>query len=702
MKKRSKKNTEAPEQSNLWKKGFKISGILVLAGLILGLLIVFILSSNLASLQNLEQIEPAVATRMYSSNGELIHELFTYNRLYIPYSQIPPHLIKALIATEDKSFYSHWGVNLKGIPRAILVNLKSMSFTQGFSTITMQLARNIYQRDIGFEKSIFRKIKEILTAIELERRYSKEEILEMYLNIAYFGHGAYGIEAASHTFFDKPAQELTMDESALLVALLKAPSRYSPYRYPERALMRRNVVLKNMVQSDYLPEVAFDTLKIKGIDLKTENDSTSIAPYFTEQVRIQLNALQDSLGVNVYEDGLHVYTTLDTRLQWAMDSAVTKHYQRLQDEIRNDSEKEEMREELGDTLFNEKTVLQLGFIVIEPQTGDILAMIGGADFSKYKYNHVTQARRQPGSAFKPFVYTAAIDNGYLPTDKYLDQPIVIPEEDGTRWTPKNYDGSVSGPMPLREALRRSRNLPTIRLIVDIGPRVVADYAKKMGISSRLSPYPSLALGSSDVKPIEIINAYTVFVNQGVLVQPRFITKIEDRFGNIIYQKNIHKKAVLSPVTAYIVNTMLQDVINRGTGGSARWLYHFYKTAAGKTGTTNDYTDAWFIGFTPHLVAGIWTGLDDHSISLGKRQTGAHTALPFWADFMKMAYDTLKYPDEQFQIPTGVVIKKVCKETYKLATSFCPEVYEEYFHENHVLQETCDKHGNNKRGGKILF
>lgn len=684
------------------KKCFIISSVITGIGLLVGVIIIFILSRDLASLKNVEKIEPAVATQIYSSDGKLIHELFTYNRLYIPYSKIPEHVVYALVATEDRAFFTHWGVNLKGIPRAMMVNLQSMSFRQGFSTITMQLARNIYQREIGFEKSIVRKLKEILTAIELERNYSKQEILEMYLNISYFGHGAYGLEAASHTYFGKSANELEVQEGALLIALLKAPNWYSPFRYPDRALRRRNLVLKNMLEMGYLDKAAYDTLVTKGLELKEEQNIPKISPYFTEQVRQILNGLQDSLGVNVYEDGLRVYTTLDTRLQWAMDSSIARHYNRIQEEIRADPKKMELKEELGDSLFLEKTVLQLGFVAIEPNTGHILAMVGGADFSKYKYNHVTQAKRQPGSAFKPFVYTAAIDNGYLPTDKYLDQPVVIPDEDGTRWTPKNYDGTIGGPMPLREALRRSRNLPTIRLILDIGPNVVVDYARKMGITTRLSPYPSLALGSSDVKPIEIINAYTVFVNQGVLVHPVYITRIEDRFGNVIYKRPPSRKAVLNPVTAFIMTTMLEDVVNRGTGGSVRWRFHFYKPAAGKTGTTNNYTDAWFIGFTPHLVAGIWTGLDDHSISLGEHQTGAHTALPFWADFVKLAYDTLKYDDRDFPIPNGVVTREICKESYQLATPQCPETYTEYFHEGHVPTKTCEIHGKKKKKSGILF
>lgn len=693
-----KAKTAKPEWNKVWIRSLWISGIIVLIGLI----IIYLVSKHLTPLKNIEKIEPSLATTLYSSDGVLIHELFIYNRLYVSYLQLPDHVIHALIATEDRSFYSHWGVNLKGIPRAILVNLKTMSFSQGFSTLTMQLARNIYQREIGFQKSLVRKLEEILTAIQLERNYSKQEILEMYLNFAYFGNGAYGIEAASHTYFGKSASQLTIEEGALLIALLKAPALYSPFKYPERALRRRNVVIRNMVEMGYLAGHTADSLSALPIVLKEEEVASKTAPYFTEQVRLQLNALQDSLGVNIYEGGFHVFTTLDTRLQWAMDSAVAIHYPRIQEEVRNDEKKNSLREQWGDSLFLEKTTLQIGFVALDPTTGQVLAMVGGADFGKYKYDHVFLAKRQPGSAFKPFVYLAAIDNGYLPTDKYLDQPIVIPNEDGTRWTPQNYDETVGGPMPLRVALRKSRNLPTIRLILDVGPQVVVNYARRLGISTPLSPYPALALGSSDVNPLEIINAYGVFANQGVLVKPILITRIQDRFGNIIYEKQPERKAVLNPATAFIITSLLQDVVNRGTGYTSRSVYRFLHPAAGKTGTTNDYTDAWFIGYTPHLVAGIWVGLDDHQIPLGKNQTGAHTALPFWADFMRMAYDTLKYESQEFLIPKGVVTRQICEQSFELATPRCPSVYTEYFLESHVPSKTCSIHGNTRQKERVLF
>ena len=702
IKKGEKKSPILKKKKTVSFKIFFI-GSLISAGILLifGMVTVYILSRNLASLQKLERSDPAVATRIYSADGKVIHELFMMKRLYIPISKIPDYVVKALLAAEDREFYHHWGVNIKGIPRAMLVNLQAMSFKQGFSTITMQLSRNLYE-SIGFEKSIKRKILEMLTAIELEKNYSKEEILEMYLNVAYFGHGVYGVEAASKKYFNKKAENLAVDEGAMLVGLLPSPKNYSPFRNMDRAMKRKAIVLKSMVEWAGFSQKAYDTLKTKPLNVFEGEEEEEISPYFTEYVRIQLNKLQDSLDINVYEEGLHVFTTLDTRLQAVMDSSVRKWYPVIQQEVRDDPAKKEMKEELEDSLFNEKTVLQLGFIAIEPGTGHIQAMVGGADFSKYKFNHVTQPRRQPGSVFKPILYTAAIDNGYLPTDTYLNQPIVVENADGTRWTPENYDHSVGGPTPLREGLRRSLNLISIHLINDITPRVVVDYARRLGIRSPLSPYAPLALGASGIKPVEAVTAFSVFANHGILIKPISITKIEDRYGNVIYENKPVRKEVLSPTTSFIMTKLLQNVIDHGTGGGARWKYGFYKTAAGKTGTTNDYSDAWFMGFSPHLVTGIWIGLEDFRIKLGPRQTGAHTALPFWATFMKMAYDTLQYEDVDFIKPNNIIEKDVCKESFKLANPSCPETYTEYFKEGEVPFKHCDVHGKNHRRRKISF
>jgi penicillin-binding protein 1A len=318
-------------------------------------------------------------------------------------------------------------------------------------------------------------------------------------------------------------------------------------------------------------------------------------------------------------------------------------------------------------------------------------MVGGRDFNKSQYNRATQAPRQPGSAFKPLVYTSAIDNGKNPIDEYLNQPYVVINDDGTRWTPHNYDNTVSGHMSLREALYRSKNLVSIRLIMEIGPRLVAEYARRMGISTRIRPVPSLALGSSEVYLLELVSAYGIFSNSGVHFKPYSIIKVEDRTGNVIYQNRSAGREVLSKETTYIMNSMMQDVIRRGTGYAIRRDYTFYKPAGGKTGTTNDYTDAWFIGFTPHIAAGVWVGFDDHQLSLGSGETGARAALPFWGQFMKMVYDSIDFPAAEFAESPNVVKIKVCKETKKLVTEYCPEPIEELFNLKYVPTEKCDVH-----------
>lgn len=663
-------------------------------------LFIIYLIHGMPSLTQLENIDPPLVSRIYSEDGKVIHELFIHNRIYVPYDKLPEHTIDALLDTEDRDFFDHWGINIKRIPKAILVDLVTLSFRQGFSTITMQLARNLY---FGFAKNVVRKFREILTAVQIERTYSKREILEMYLNMAFFGHGTYGIQSASKKYFGKDVSELTAEESAILVAMLKGPNRYSPVNHPERVIQRRNLVLHNMLVCNNITNTEYDSLKQLPITLKELGETNSTAPYFTEYVRLQLNQLQDSLNVNVYEDGLNIYTTLNSTMQACMDSAVKKHMPELQDEVRNYLKRKQKRDktraeekdkefvEIPDSLFDEKSEVQIAFVAINHRNGHILAMVGGRDFQKTKFNRATQAKRQPGSAFKPFLYTAAIDNGYTPVDKILNQPVVINNPDGTRWDPENFSKDFGGLTTLREALRHSINLVAARLIIEIGPPVVVDYAHRMGISTRLRPFPTLALGSSEVIPLELVSSYGVFANQGVWVEPVSITRIEDRYGNVIYQSKTRQKEVLSRATSYILTNMLEDVINRGTGGSARWKYQFTKPAAGKTGTTDNYTDAWFIGFTPLLTAGVWVGLDDPQLKLGNGQTGSHAALPFWADFMKAVYDTLNLPAQNFKQPPEVVSLQVCEESGKIATNFCPKVITEVFNIKFHPTDQCDIH-----------
>ncbi len=675
-------------------KKFWLLSIIVLLFIIGSVVYFYRLAKELPALTRLERIDPAVASQVYSANGEILHSFFRLeNRKYTPLDKIPQAAVDALISSEDRQFFNHWGINLSGIVRALAVDLITLELEQGASTLTMQLARNLY---FGYEKTITRKIKEALTAIQIERTYSKQEILEMYFNVNSFGSHAFGIQSAARRFFNKSVEDLTIDEAALLVGILKGPSYYSPIRHPDRARQRRNIVLKTMVNNNRLSESKFDSLKKLPVNLDLNDPhEMKVAPSFTEYVRRQLNKMQDSLNVDIYEDGLRIYTTLNTEFQECMEKAVQKKIDEIQGRVRRQPAFRKLKKELPDSVFEAVSTMQIAFVTINPHNGHILAMIGGRDFNKSKWNRVTQMKRQPGSAFKPFLYTAAIDNGYTPADEYLNQPTVEINPDGTRWTPKNYTGKVGGWVTLREALRRSINLVAVRLISDITPEVAAQYARAMGISTELRPYSSLALGSSEVIPLEIVSAYGTFANNGVHVEPVSILKIEDRNGNIIYRDQPTTSEVLSSSTTYIMNDMLQDVINRGTGYSVRRDFNFNRAAGGKTGTTNDNTNAWFIGYTPDIVSGVWVGMDDLKYNLGPGMAGAIAALPFWAEYMTMVYDSLQFRKRSFPKSTGVVELKICKESKKLSTPYCPETYKELFKMEYRPEEKCSIHQGRK-------
>jgi len=651
------------------------------------------ISQDLPSLTKLEYINPALASQVYSADGKLIDSFHYKNRTIVSFYKFPEHLIQALIATEDRRFYNHWGVNIYAGLRALLVNVIHGHIVQGSSTLTMQLSRNLY---FGLARTWTRKIKEILTAIQIERSYSKREIIEMYLNINFFGSNAYGIQSAAQAYFSKNTEDLTIEESALLIGLLKAQSNYNPITNPQKGLQRRNIVLHSMLEEGYLTQAQYDSLKKIPLKLKPASEQKKIAPYFTEYIRLQLNQLQDSLQVNVYEDGLRIYTTLDTRIQRFMDDAVQSVMPEFQRRVRAKSSllsrlNTRSDSTLSDSMFNELTTVQIAFVSLDPHSGQILAMIGGRDFEKYKYNRAVQAPRQPGSAFKPFVFTAAMDNGYTPADEFLNQPFVLINDDGTRWTPHNYENDVSGLMSLREALAGSKNLVTIRLIQEIGPALVADYAKRMGITTKIRAVPSLALGSSEVYLLDLVSAFSVFANNGIHFSPISILKIEDKTGSIIYQNRSPGREVLRRETAYIMNDLLQGVVNYGTAYALRRDYQLTFPIGGKTGTTNEYTDAWFIGFTPQLAAGVWVGFDDPQLSLGRGESGAIAALPFWGRFIKTVYDSIQFPPAQFDVAPNVIRIKICEETKKLATPYCPQTIEELFMVKNIPTETCDVH-----------
>jgi penicillin-binding protein 1A len=719
------------------KRRKQIRNIVVILLAVLFSAYIVYLAVGLPSLQQLENPTPELATKVYSYDGELLGQFYIKQRAYTPIDSIPKNLINALIATEDRKFYRHWGIDLDRVLKAMVKNILSFRIREGASTITQQLARNLY---LSQELSITRKIREAITAIQIERTYTKEEILEMYLNIAYFGMSAYGVESASFVYFGKSPSELTLAECALLVGMLRSPARYNPFEYPERAIKIRDVVLKNMLTVGFITEQEYEKARTEPLNLNRGREYiySGIAPHFLEYIRWQLQKKAEKYGFNIYRDGLVVYTTLDARMQRHAIRAVKEQLAELQQEfdkswrwdknllkvfldkaIKQDpryvnadsSEKPKIYAQLlnnnafVDSVKREATRIQVGFVAIDPQTGYIKAMVGSSNFEVFKYglNHVTQIKRQPGSAFKPFVYTVAIDNGYSPAYQLLNQPITIMMANGERWTPSNFDGTFGGKVTLREALKMSINVVAVRVLQELAPiNQVIDYAHKMGITTDIPPYESIALGTAEVIPLQLTSAYGVFANEGIYVEPVAILRIEDRFGNVIEEAKPEKRVVISPETAYIITDMLEDAVNSGTGTRVRQFFHL--PCAGKTGTTQDFADAWFIGYTPNLVAGVWLGFDDRRITFGGTfGQGGRAAAPMWGRFMKYVYDDpdINMPILDFEQPPDVVTATVCAESQKLATPYCPQKITDLFIRKYLPTKECDIHTSEQKP-RIMF
>ncbi len=680
------------------------------------------LADDLPQFEKLEKYEPNLVTKVYSSDGVLIKEFFSENRSQIDLDSIPLHVIQALISTEDREFFNHWGFNSKRTATAALMALPRKLTgrnVHGASTITQQLARNLYN-EIGFEKNLERKIKELLTSIQLERMYSKKEILEMYLMQCLFGEGTYGIQSSAKMMFQKNASDLKTEESALLIAQLKAPAHYNPFKHPERAIERRNLVLYNMMSMEFISAREYDSLKTLPLVLREEKETfDGIAPYFTENVRQKLRDSKNEWKLDYLKDGLTVNTTLDTRIQAVADSMVKKYVPVLNKETKDrfvkdkwkglrkyvranyDSTRWEtkMKDTLMiDSLAHAKLEPQIALMAIEPSTGNILAMVGGTDFREHKYNNATQAWRQPGSIFKPVVYLTALDNGYSPATMLINQPVVVVMPDGSRWQPGNYDTeNLGGYISLREALRHSLNLISVRLIMElITPKEVISYAEKLGINTRhIIPVNSIALGSGALRPVDILTGYSTIANRGTYIKPIDILKVTDKNENIVVQNFPEKSVAISEETAYLITNMLEDVIDNGTGKRLRWYNDFRYPVAGKTGTTNDFTDAWFCGFTPKIAAVVWVGLKDPAYKLGQGATGSNTALPLWGDFITMVYRRLRWGAEDFVVPEGITEIETCRESMKQAGPYCPKTYREKYNKNYIPTEKCEIHSARK-------
>lgn len=650
------------------------------AGAVFGL--VQWLRRDLPTPEQVARVQAPVKTTVFDARGRVLHEFYRENRSPVPLREIPRNLVNATLSTEDRNFYHHWGVDLWGVARAAATDVLHMRRSQGGSTITQQLARNLF---LTHERTFTRKLKEVALAVELERNYSKNQILEMYFNQIYFGEGAYGVQAAAKTYFGKPLSELTLPECALLSGLPANPSWYSPRRQPKSALLRRGKVLRNMLVTHAITQVEFDNAMQAPLGVTSVRYSNDRAPYFVEMVRLHLD---EKYGSNaVYEGGLKVYTTLDMDLQQLAERSLEMQLESLEHDLKLSHTHGNFDAAVAATGNGRTPYLQGAFVAIDPRNGYVRALVGGRDWNHSNFNRAVQAQRQPGSAFKPFVYTAAIDNGFKPTDIVVDEPVSFPGGNGEAYQPQNYDHTYRGPVTLRYALQQSINVPAIKLLRKVGVSLVASFARKMGIKSPLGQNLSLALGSSEVNLLELTSAYAVIANRGIRNEPLYILKVEDRAGNVLERNAPRPFEVLSEETAATMTSMMQSVMDHGTGFPAR-SRGFTAPAAGKTGTMDDYMDAWFVGFVPSLVAGVWVGYDEKK-TIGPGMTGARAALPAWTDFMIGA--TRGRPVEDFPMPAGTVSRLVCAETGMLATDACPNTTDEIFPEGSEPTELCTTH-----------
>ncbi|MBC2713810.1 MAG: PBP1A family penicillin-binding protein [Desulfobacteraceae bacterium] len=621
----------------LYITGFILILTAVACGSITGMFLFMV--RDLPQIRSLETFTPPAITRIYSADNTLLAEIYREKRDPVPLKKIPEYLQKAVITAEDRQFYTHSGIDLKGIARAIITDIRAGEFVQGASTITQQLSKTLF---LSPQKTLQRKLKEALLSIQLERRYTKDEILKLYLNQIYLGSGAYGVESAARIFFGKSVTDLDLAECAMIAAMPKAPSTYSPLVNPELAVKRRNIVLKQMRVTGVITDDPYREAAEKPF-VAVQNKTVSKAPYFVDYVK---KILEKEIGpARLYTGGLTVYTTLSSKLQNASDQAIVHGIENLQQRRKKDPAL--------------KTEPQGALIAIDVRTGGILAMSGGNDYSKSSFNRSTAARRQSGSAFKPVLYAHAIEQGFNQASLILDAPVSFPGATKNEpWQPENFSKTFQGEITLRKALTHSENIPAVRLIDQLGISSVIDFARKLGIQSRLSPYLSLALGTSETNLTELTAAYAVFANQGIYIHPYCIVDVLNADNQSVWKPNIEKRIAMTRENAAIMSNMLEGVIAEGTGKKAQVIH---RSIAGKTGTTNKYKDALFVGFSPTIAVGVWVGCDDFS-TLGLKETGARAALPIWVEFMKNALKNQEYG--YFDVPDNMVKLKINPTTGK--------------------------------------
>ncbi|HOE18487.1 MAG TPA: PBP1A family penicillin-binding protein [Syntrophorhabdaceae bacterium] len=581
---------------------------------------------EIPDVKELESYRPKAATRLYADDNTLFAEIFVEKRIPIPITSMPEHLKYAFIAIEDVRFYNHFGVDFRGIARALYRNIMKRSVAEGASTITQQLARNLY---LTPQKSMKRKIEEAILAIQIEREYSKDEILNMYLNLIYLGEGTHGVEAAGYTYFHKKAKDLTLEESATLAALTKSPSRLSPYKNPVKAVERRNVVLKRMYDADFINKKDYERAVQAPLALASLKAYEKRTGYFIEYVK---QALEEHVEnpQDIYTTGFNIRTTINLQMTQYAYEAIERGIQGYRKRHPNT-----------------KSTPEVALVAIEVKTGDIKVLIGGKDFAISPYNRAVQAKRQPGSAFKPIIYLAALEHGYRPDDTLVDGPISFTNPyTGAVWQPKNYRNEYHGIVTMRRALELSLNTATVRLLDSVGVENVIDLAKQLHIDSNFAPNLSLSLGTTEIAPLDLAAAYATFARGGSYLPPVAIKVVATLDGEERYREEHIGEQIVSPEAAAMLVDIMQGVIKNGTGRSAASMPH---VLAGKTGTTDDFRDAWFIGFSPNLLCAVWVGYDKKT-NLGNKESGATAALPIWIDFMSKALT--HYPKEDFLQPVA--------------------------------------------------
>jgi len=737
-----------------------IAALFVVAAL-LGILsgVLFAYAGDLPQVSALDDYSPSTITRLYSAQGKVIGEFATQRRVVVGYDDINPTLKQAIIATEDAEFERHIGVNVWRIFVAAFIDIVERRRDQGASTLTQQVARNLDQFGLTKQKLFERKVREIILAIQIEKRYTKKEIFTIYCNQMYLGHGAYGVEAASRLYFNKSNKQLSLEEAALIAGIFQSPERQSPFVDMRRATQRRNVVLQRLADERYVTQAEADAAKAKPIVTRgAPSQPPGIAPFFVEEVR---KHLERHYGAKVlYENGLNVRTTLDARLQELANRSL-EHGLRAYDKrhgwrrpTRNVLDEKHTIEGFKDdrwlrpigpgdvvpavvvtapktgaarlrigpyhadlekagytwtrrtsaadlfkpgdlveaavTKIDEATgaatvtldqtpIVEGAIVAIENRTGQIKAMVGGWSFGRSKFNRAVQAYRQLGSTFKPIVYTAAIDRGYTPTSILIDAPVSYPSGNGQIYSPHNYDHKFEGPVTLRWALEESRNIPAIKMMDTLGPKNVVDYAKRFGFEEEFPPYLPIALGAGDATLLEITSAYTTFPNQGVRMKPFTVVNVKDRDGNLLEENRAEPSDVIRADTAFVMTNLLKGVLIRGTGIRAASMASQWPLA-GKTGTVDDNTDAWFVGFDPEITVGVWIGFDDKRKSLGTAEQGSFAALPMWMEFMKGYIDGRPDKDEppQFEAPGNIVFLSVQKGDGAVLPSDTPGAIREAF------------------------